>query len=105
MAFGFLGFLLSWRRKVYLVRRKYDRVREKADKEKNMQKRILALKILDSAEPTLRMLEEQKVSRFDRGRLLASVKLEVGRAKEVLSKDYMPQSYPAYDTRRTVRNY
>jgi hypothetical protein len=107
MVFGFLGFFLSWRRKVYLMRRKYDRTREKADKQKNLQKRMTALKVLDAVEPTLRILEEQRVSRFDRGRMLSSVKAEIERAKAVLGKDYIPQQdySGAYQPRRPMRNY
>ena len=101
MVLGFFGYLLSFRRKVYLLRKKYDRVREKADREKNPSKRQEALQILDQAEPTLRMLEEQRISRFDRGRLLNNAKTQIQQAKFVLGKDYYPQQYPY--ARRPVR--
>ncbi len=104
MVFGFLGFLLSWRRKVYILRRRYDRVREKAVKQGNVQKRLAALKILDQVEPTLKMLEEQRLSSFDRGRLLAQVRVAVEQARNVLKKGYIPQQ-PAYQAGRPVRGY
>ncbi|MBI5061588.1 MAG: hypothetical protein HZB67_04730 [Candidatus Aenigmarchaeota archaeon] len=106
MALGFIGFLFSWRRKVYILRRKYDRAREKVLKNGNTQKRLLALKILDNVEPTLIMLEEQRVSRFDRGRFISQVKTAVEQAKNVLKGNYAPQQqYPVYETRRPIRSY
>lgn len=81
---GFVVFLFSYRRRVYLLRKRYDRIREKADKERNSEKRLSALRILDHVEPTLIMLEEQNVSRFERGRMIRYVKSGIAQAKSSL---------------------
>ncbi|MBI4153763.1 hypothetical protein HY501_00345 [Candidatus Woesearchaeota archaeon] len=65
-----MGLLDIFRRKsVYSLRKRYDRLREKADREKNMTKRIEVLQLLDQTEPSLVVLEEQIVSSFERRRM------------------------------------
>jgi hypothetical protein len=86
---GYVGFLFSYRHKVYSLRKRYDRVRERADKMRNAEKRLYALKILDQIEPTLVMLEEQRVSRFERGRMIRSVNSGIKQARGVI-KGKMP---------------
>lgn len=85
-AFGFIPYLFSYRRKVFKIRKKYDRLREKADKQKNAQKRLSTLKILDNAERILVMLEEQRISRFERGRMMRQVKVTLADAKANLEQ-------------------
>jgi hypothetical protein len=100
---GYLGFLLSYRRKVFLLRKKYDRIREKADRIRSAEKRLAVLKILDHIEPTLIMLEEHKISRFERGRMFNMVRDGVGQAKREL-KEYRPYAYTR-ELRRPARRY
>ena len=86
-AIGFIPYLLSYRRKIYKLRKNYDRIREKAIKQKNAQKRLSVLRILDQAHPTLVMLEEQRISRFERGRMMRYVKSAINEAKAVLKEN------------------
>lgn len=81
---GFFTRLFTFAGRIYRLRKKYDRVRERADREDDYEKKLTALKILDHAEPTLVLLEEQKISRFDRGRLVATVDSGIEQAKAVL---------------------
>ncbi|MBI4894965.1 MAG: hypothetical protein HY831_00595 [Candidatus Aenigmarchaeota archaeon] len=81
---GFFARLFTFRGKVYSLRKKYDKFREKADKEDNTEKRMNSLKILDQVEPTLVILEEQNMSRFDRTRMVAVVDSGVEQAKAIL---------------------
>ncbi len=94
MVFGYLRYLLSYRRKVVSLRKKYDRVREKADKIGNSEKRTQVLRILDQVEPTLVMLEEQRISAFERGRMRRSVEQGIVSAKASIKQKYpTPQPY------------
>ncbi|MFH0832961.1 MAG: hypothetical protein V1900_04540 [Candidatus Aenigmatarchaeota archaeon] len=81
---GFISFMLSYRRKIYLLRKRYDKVREKADRERNAEKRGSALRMLDNIEPTLVMLEEQRISRFERSRMFGYVMSGIRQAKTAL---------------------
>lgn len=87
--FGYFRFLFSYRHKVYSLRKRYDRTRERADKIRNAEKRLYALRILDQIEPTLVMLEEQRVSRFERGRMVRYVNGGINQARAVI-KGRMP---------------
>lgn len=78
---GYVGFLVSYRHKIYALRKRYDRMRERVDKLRNAEKRLYALKILDQIEPTLVMLEEQRVSRFERSRMIRYVNNGVKQAR------------------------
>ncbi|GEM_PF-3645637 len=81
---GFFSRLFTFRGKIYSLRKKYDKIREKADREDNAEKRLNALKLLDQVEPTLVILEEQNISRFDRKRMVAVVDSGVEQAKAIL---------------------
>ncbi len=81
---GFFSRLFTFRGTVYSLRKKYDRLREKADREDIATTRQNALKILDQITPTLVMLEEQDISLFQRGKMVASVKSGIEQAKAVL---------------------
>ena len=63
---GPLAFLVSKRHKIYKLRKKYDRIREKANKVKDYEKRNSIFSILDQIEPNLVILEEQNLSRLER---------------------------------------
>lgn len=81
---GFFSRLFTFRGRIYSLRKKYDKYRERADKEDNVEKRMNTLKILDQVEPTLIILEEQNISRFDRNRLVATVDSGIEQAKAIL---------------------
>ena len=90
---GYVGFLVSYRHKIYSLRKRYDRMRERVDKLRNAEKRLYALKLLDQIEPTLVMLEEQRVSRFERGRMIRYVNNGVKQAR-VSIKGRVQQQQP-----------
>jgi len=97
----YLSYLLSYRHKVYALRKKYDRIRERADRQKNAQKRIGALHVLDQVEPTLVMLEEQNISGFERGRLARYVMQGIENSMRILEEKYSSEtSRKRYDERR-----
>ncbi len=82
----FIGYFFSYRRKVYALRRKYDSIREKADKQPAA-KRIEVLRILDQVEPTLAMIEEHNLSGYDRSKLSGSVMQGIRNAESLLKKN------------------
>ncbi len=90
---GYIRFFFSYRRRVFRLRKGYDRIREKADKERNAEKRLRALKILDQIEPTLTIIEEQRVSRFERMRMFNYVRSGVNEAKKMLKEKYGQEMY------------
>lgn len=98
--FSFLSYLVSYRRKIFKLRKKYDRTREKADKTKDRESRLSALKVLDQIEPTLIILEEQKVSRFERSKMFRFVNAGVEEAKTILNGRKLPQRIPARQNER-----
>lgn len=82
-----MGFLDIFRhRSVYALRKQYDRVREKADRERNLTKKMQALRMLDRIDPTLTMLEEQQIASRDRSRFYLLVKQGVEQARFVLEQ-------------------
>jgi len=92
---GFLSRLFTFQGTVYGLRKRYDRMRERADREDDTGRRMQALKILDQAEPTLVLLEEQRISRYDRGRLVATVESGIEQAKAVLDNMIRPREQDA----------
>ncbi len=92
--FGYLSFLFSYRHKVYSLRKRYDRTRERADKIRNAEKRLRALRILDQVEPTLVLLEEQRVSRFERGRMVRYVNIGINQARAAIKGKLQAQQQP-----------
>lgn len=83
----YLRYILSYQHSVYSLRKKYDRIREHADKQAGT-KRMAALRALDQVEPTLVMLEEQNISRFDRGRLARYVMQGIESARSIMKEKY-----------------
>jgi hypothetical protein len=81
-----MGILGIFGGKVYRLRRKYDRVREKADRLSDRSRKLKALHILDGVETTLVTLEEQKLTRFDRRRMIFNVREGVEQAKTILKR-------------------
>lgn len=95
MVFGYLRYLFSSRRKIFSLRKKYNRTREKAVKIVNSDKRMQVLRILDQVEPTLVMLEEQRVSGFEKRRMRRYVDSGIAQAKKAIKQKYAayPQAY------------
>ena len=78
-----LGFLLGWKRKIRRLRKKWDRLREKA-LTKDEPLRGVALEKLDSIENELKTLEEKKLSRIDRARISKEVEITLSEIKALL---------------------
>jgi len=87
---NYVRFLLSYRYSVYKLRRRYDRMREKADRQAAA-KRLPALRALDQVEPTLVMLEEQNISSFDRSRFASYVTQGIKNAERILKEKYVAE--------------
>ncbi|MEM5812126.1 MAG: hypothetical protein QXN71_01325 [Candidatus Aenigmatarchaeota archaeon] len=77
------GLLFGWPRKIRKLRKRWDRLREKALKKKGLVKKT-ALEKLDMTEQKLRTLEEQKITRLDRSRLAREVELDLAEIKAML---------------------
>ncbi|MFH0949113.1 MAG: hypothetical protein V1802_01350 [Candidatus Aenigmatarchaeota archaeon] len=95
---GIIDFILR-RESVYSLRKKYDRVREKTDKERNSQKKIYVLRILDQTEPTLVALEEHNMAIGEKTKMKKYVKSNILEAKLILKKDYQMSQ----QTQRQIR--
>ena len=96
-----LGFLFGWPRKIRKLRKRWDRLREKALKKKPLVKKT-ALEKLDVTEQKLRMLEEQKITRLDRSRLAKEVEIDLAEIKAVLDskQEELAQQYQQMQTAR-----
>lgn len=75
------GFGSKYR--IYRLRRRYDHIRERADK-LGRRKGFQVLKILDSVDGYIVQLEEQDVSMIQRKRMINSIENALQRAKTVL---------------------
>lgn len=93
---GFFQFLLSNRRVIHGLRKRYDHLRERADRENSREKRIAVLKLLDQIEPTLTVLEEQQIIGFERNRMTGHVRSGLDQAKRMLGEKL-------HETRKGVR--
>ena len=79
--------ILLRRSRAYRLRRKYDKLREKADRDKNIDKRIAVLRMMDQIEPTIVLMEEGQVaSRRERKRMAYNV-LQGLKKVELILKD------------------
>ncbi len=77
------------RKSVYGLRKEYDKIREKADREPDMNRRLEILRLLDSIEPTLVSLEEHIMSGFEKKRMIRYIGQNLKKAKHMLKdKDY-----------------
>lgn len=75
--------VLGWNWKVRRLRKRWDRLREKALKKKNPV-RSEALKMLDTVSPNLTTLEEQHLGRVDRARISKDIEISLEGIKELL---------------------
>jgi hypothetical protein len=80
---GLLRLILGWNWKIRKLRKKWDRLREKALKKDDPLRHTL-LEKLDSAENNLRILEEQRLSRVDRARLSKTLEIDLEGIKAML---------------------
>ncbi len=98
-------FLFGWGRKVRKLRKQWDRLREKALKKGQPLKGDILLK-LDQIEQNLRILEERKVSRIERSRLMKEIEIDLEGVKAMVKMkedEYVQQkalpSQQQYQTR------
>lgn len=91
----FLSAFFGWSRKIQNLRKKWDRLREKTLK-KEEPIRSTALGRLDQVENSLRMLEEQRLSRMDRARLAKEIEINLAEIKGLLKSK--PEELQAYRT-------
>lgn len=94
---GIVDFILR-RPSVYSLRKKYDRLREKADRVGNISRRVELLRMLDQLEPSITSLEEHQMSRYEKKRTtyyaesnLRKIKfmLDESKKKEKPQKEYV----------------
>ncbi|NIO21403.1 MAG: hypothetical protein GTN76_11860 [Candidatus Aenigmarchaeota archaeon] len=76
-------FLFGWNRKIRKLRKRWDRLREKALKKKQPMKGDILTK-MDVIEQNLRVLEERKVSRVERSRLAKEIEIDLEGIKAIL---------------------
>ncbi len=82
----FLIDVILGRKKIYRLRKSYDRTREKADRIKGRDFRLPVLRVLDQVEPTLVLLEEHKISRFEKSRMIKYVEAGIKEAKRTIDE-------------------
>ena len=81
--------LLLGRKSVYAIRKEYDRLRERTDKETNIDRRIAILHVLDSIEPSIVVLEEHIVSDYEKKKMIRFIKENLKRVRFMINdKDY-----------------
>lgn len=73
----------GWNRRVRKIRREWDKYREKSLSRKRNVRNIL-LKKLDTIEERVRMIEEEHLPRFTRGRMAKEVEIDLEEIKIML---------------------
>ncbi|HLD49124.1 MAG TPA: hypothetical protein VJB11_02070 [archaeon] len=96
---GIVDFILR-RDTVYSLRKKYDRIRERADRERDRQKKMQTFRILDQIEPTIIAMEEHNMTMVEKQRMKKYIKSSMEEAKLMLKKDYVPQQQKQVQYRR-----
>jgi hypothetical protein len=81
--FNPLGFILGHGRKIRKLRKRWDRIREKTLK-KEAGRRAELLPKEDQIEQNLRILEERRLHRGERARLMKEVELDLAEVKAML---------------------
>ncbi len=76
-------FLFGWGRRVRKLRKKWDRLREKALKKKQPLKSDILTK-LDQIEQNIRILEERRVNRVERSRLAKEIEIDLEGVKAMV---------------------
>lgn len=94
---GLLGItLFGWGRRIGKLRKRWDRIREKALKKDEPLKGSMLMR-LDQVENNLRMLEERALTRVERARLAREVELDLSELNETLkmkSKEFQQVQRP-----------
>ncbi len=89
-----LGFIFGWAGKIRKLRKKWDRLREKALKKKEPLKSTILVK-MDQIENNLRVLEERKsIARVERARLSKEIEIDLEGIKalvETKDEDFVQQ--------------
>ena len=80
---GLLDRLLGWNRKARRLRKRWDRLREKALK-KGRTIRMAALKKLDAINLNLTTLEEQQLTRSERARLMKIIEIDLAEVRGLM---------------------
>ncbi len=89
--FNPLGFIFGHGRKIRKLRKRWDRLREKTlKKEQSMRAQILPKE--DQIEQNIRILEERKINRSERARLMKEVEIDLAEIKSML--DSKPENQP-----------
>jgi ethanolamine utilization protein EutQ (cupin superfamily) len=83
---GLLTLFFGWKWRIRRLRKRWDRLREKALKKKGRM-RAAVLERLDSTENDLRTLEEQRLNRVIRARMAKEVEIELEEVKAMLKSD------------------
>lgn len=96
--FGLFGF----GRKIRKLRKKWDRLREKALKKKQPQKGDILTK-MDQVEQNLRILEERKVNRVERSRLAKEIEIDLEEIKTMVEMDEKEYVHQKTATRPSQR--
>ncbi len=80
---AFVDLFFGWQRRVRRLRRKWDREREKALRKKEPLRGSVLSK-LDGVENSLRVLEEQNMSRVARARIAKEIEIDLEEIAELL---------------------
>jgi len=83
---GWFAFLLSARKDVYNIRKKYDEIREDMVRKKKTQRTLQILRLLDQLEPQIITLEEQDLHYRDRRKMILFIKTSLKDIKEKSKK-------------------
>ncbi|UCD02790.1 MAG: hypothetical protein JSV63_03330 [Candidatus Aenigmatarchaeota archaeon] len=89
--FNPLGFIFGHGRKIRKLRKRWDRLREKTLK-KDQSLRAHLLPKEDQVEQNLRMLEERRLNRGERARLIKELELDLAEIKGILESK--PEEQP-----------
>lgn len=97
--------ILLRRPTAYRLRRDYDRVREKADKIKDISVRMEILRLLDQLEPSVVSLEEHHMSRFDKKRTSFYVRNNLKKVKTMLNESKEKEKLRKMEKQATDESY
>ena len=87
-----LRWIFGWDWKIRRIRKRWDDLREGSLKKKGRQKKML-LEKLDRTEERLRMVEERKMSRWDRARYAKEIEIDLEEIKAL--KDVKQEEFDA----------
>jgi hypothetical protein len=90
-------WIFGWDWKIRKLRKKWDDIREGSLKKKGRLRRTL-LEKLDRTEERLRMLEERKMSRWDRARFCKEIEIDLEEVKSL--KDIKAEEYEEIQAQR-----